>query len=80
MLKLNIAAVESSLVRKVILELNSGLHSGLNDPTIVLYFLHHLKICNLCLLLKAYENGRQTELFAMEGTIPIKIKGKQRNL
>ena len=80
MLKLNIAAVESSLVRKVILELNCGLH--FNDPTIivVLYFLHHLKICNLCLLLKAYENGRQTELFAMEGTIPIKIKGKQCNL
>lgn len=78
MLKLNIAAVESSLVRKVILELNCGLH--FNDPTIVLSFFHHLKICNLCLLLKAYENGRQTELFAMEGTIPIKIKGKQHNL
>lgn len=78
MLKLNIAAVESSLVKKVILELNCGLH--FNDPTIVLYFLHHLKICNLCLLLKAYENGRQTELFAMEGTIPITIKGKQHNL
>lgn len=78
MLKLNIAAVESSLVRKVILELNCVLH--FNDPIIVLYFLHHLKICNLCLLLKAYENGRQTELFAMEGTIPIKIKGKQHNL
>lgn len=27
-----------------------------------------------------YENGRQTELFAMEGTIPIKIKGVTYNI
>ena len=38
-------------------------------------------ICNSTYLLQtAYEDGRQAELFALEGTIPVKFKGKYLKL